>query len=395
MTIHSQPLHARATVQSLGASPIREVANAAMGRSDVLPFWFGESDQPTAAFIRQAAKDSLDRGETRYAENLGRPYLRQALSDYLSQLHGVEIGVERLAICGSGVSAVMLAAQLLLEPGDRVVAITPLWPNLTEIPAILGARVTRFPLSVNNDRWNLDVEMLLQALTPDTRVLLLNSPNNPTGWTIDEVAIAPILEHCRKHGIWIVCDDVYERLVYDPGAPSAPSFLRHYQPGDRIISVNSFSKAWSMTGWRLGWLVAPPELIGDLAKLIEYNSSCVLDAVQQAGRVALIRGEPEVATLRARLAQTRQVLVDALKGMPQVEVPQAGGAMYVFFRIAGREDSKALARQLVEQVGLGLAPGIAFGPEAATWLRWCHATSVARLRQGTQLLREFLSKSRP
>lgn len=392
MTTDVQLLHARATTQSLGASPIREVANAAMGRSDILPFWFGESDQPTAGFIRQAAKDALDRGETRYAENLGRPYLRHALSDYLSKLHGMEIGVDRLAICGSGVSAVMLAAQLLLEPGDRVVAITPLWPNLTEIPTILGARVTRFPLSVSNDRWSLDVERLLQTLTPDTRVLLLNSPNNPTGWSIDEAEIAPILAHCRKYGIWIICDDVYERLVYDLSVSSAPSFLRHYEPGDRIISVNSFSKAWSMTGWRMGWLVVPPELIADLSKLIEYNSSCVFDPVQQAGRIALSQGEAEVAALRVRLVETRSMLVGALQVIPEIEVPDAGGAMYVFFRIAGYEDSKALAHQLVEKVGLGLAPGIAFGTEASSWLRWCHATTQERLQDGVERLRLFLSR---
>ncbi|MGO3889412.1 MAG: pyridoxal phosphate-dependent aminotransferase [Paenalcaligenes sp.] len=392
MTTHFQLLHARATIQSLDASPIREVANAAMGRSDILPFWFGESDQPTAKFIRQAAKDALDRGETHYAENLGRPYLRQALSDYLSRLHGVEIGVDRLAICGSGVSAIMLASQLLLEPEDRVVAITPLWPNLIEIPAILGARVTRFPLSVSHGKWTLDVERLLQALTPDTRVLLLNSPNNPTGWTIDEAAIAPILAHCRKYGIWIICDDVYERLIYDLSTPSAPSFLRHYESGDRIISVNSFSKAWSMTGWRMGWLVVPPELTGDLSKLIEYNSSCVFDPVQQAGWVALSQGETEVAALRARLVENRRMLVEALRAIPEVVAPDAGGAMYVFFRIVGYEDSKALAHQLVEKVGLGLAPGIAFGPEASVWLRWCHATTQERLQEGVARLRTFLSR---
>lgn len=381
----------RSTVQTLAASPIRELANSAMGREGVLPFWFGESDQPTARFIRHAAMESLSHGETRYTQNLGRPYLRHGISEYLSQLHGTPIGMNRVAVTPSGVSGVMLAAQLLLEPGDHVVAITPLWPNLTEIPGILGARVSRFALSVVDGKWSLDVERLLQTLSTDTRMLLLNSPNNPTGWTISDDEIAPILHHCRQHGIWIICDDVYERLLYDLRVASAPSFLRHYAPGDRILSVNSFSKAWSMTGWRIGWLVAPPELLDDLAKLIEFNSSCVLEPIQRAAMTALLEGEDEVAALRQRLATTRTSLVDQLRSIDEIELPDAGGAMYVFFRINGYPDSMALAYQLVNQVGLGLAPGSAFGPEAATWLRWCHATDPERLQQGVQRLQQFLA----
>lgn len=388
-----QPLP-RATVRALTASPIRQLANAAMHRADVLPFWFGESDSPTVGVIREAASLSLARGETRYGENLGRPYLRHALSRYLSALHGVDIGTERIAISGSGVSGIMLAAQLLLEPGDRVVAVTPLWPNLTEIPRILGARIQRYPLSVTDGRWTLDVPGLLQALTPDTRLLLLNSPNNPTGWTIEADDIAPILRHCRRHGIWILCDDVYERLLYDPALASAPSFLRHCAPDDRVISVNSFSKAWSMTGWRVGWMVVPASLTDDLAKLIEYNSSCVFDPVQRAATAALEHGEATVAALRAQLAQTRTLLTDALRGLPGIEAPDAGGAMYVFFRMSDAADSTLLARQLVEQTGLGLAPGAAFGPEASAWLRWCHATSPERLEEGLSRLRRFLTQRR-
>ncbi|MBC2659566.1 pyridoxal phosphate-dependent aminotransferase [Pseudomonas sp. MSSRFD41] len=387
---HARQLLPRHTVQALTASPIRELANAAMGREDVLPFWFGESDQPTARFIRHAAMESISHGETRYTQNLGRPYLRHGIAEYLSQLHDTPIGMDRVAVTPSGVSGVMLAAQLLLEPGDHVVAITPLWPNLTEIPAILGARVSRFALSVIDGKWSLDVERLLQTLSSDTRMLLLNSPNNPTGWTIREDEIASILHHCRQHGIWILCDDVYERLLYDLSNTSAPSFLRHYVAGDRILSINSFSKAWSMTGWRIGWLVAPPELMDDLAKLIEFNSSCVLEPIQRAAMTALLDGENEVAVLRQRLARTRTLLVDQLKSIDAIELPDAGGAMYVFFRIEGHPDSMVLARQLVNRVGLGLAPGNAFGPEANGWLRWCHAIDPQRLQDGVQRLRQFL-----
>jgi aspartate aminotransferase len=381
---------AREAVRGLQSSLIRDVANAGMGNAGILRFWFGESDQPTPMFIRQAAIASLESGETFYSQNLGRPYLREAIAAYLSRLHERTIGPDRIAAVGSGVSALMIASQLVLSPGDRVVAVTPLWPNVVEIPKILGANVTRVPLSVAHGKWSLDLQRTLEALTPDTRLLIVNSPNNPTGWTIEEDEVDVLLAHCRRHGIWVLADDVYERLVYDPQRRSAPSFLRRYQPGDRILSSNSFSKAWTMTGWRMGWLVAPEALMADLTKLIEYNTSCILEPAQRAGAVAVTEGEDEIAALRRRLAQSRTALVAGLRDLPGVEVPDAGGAMYAFFRIAGETDSLDLAKRIVREVSLGLAPGAAFGPEGEGWLRWCHAVSTEAIEQGLERLARFL-----
>ncbi len=386
------PAVPRPVIHDLAASLIREVANAGMGRTDIVPFWFGESDQATPSFIRDAAVRSLEAGETFYSQNLGRPYLREAISTYLSDLHSVAIAPERIAAVGSGVSGLMLAMQTVLAPGDRVVAVTPLWPNIVEIPKILGAHVARVPLQVRDGRWSLDVERLLAALTPETRLYIINSPNNPTGWTIAPEAVGVILAHCRKHGIWLLSDDVYERLVHDPSRRSAPSFLAQAEPGDRVMSVNSFSKAWSMTGWRIGWIVAPEAVVTDLTKVIEYNTSCILEPVQRAATAALQHGEPEVARLRAHLRTTRQLLVDGLRAFPGIEVPEAGGAMYVFFRMAGQGDSIALAKRLVAEAGLGLAPGAAFGPEGEGWLRWCHAVTESRLQDGLARLAGFLGR---
>jgi len=383
----------REAVQQLAGSLIRNVSDRGMRRADVLPFWFGESDRPTASFIREAAAQSLMAGETFYSQNLGRPWLREAIAKYLTQLHQRPIGEERIAAIDSGVSGLMMAAQLLFSPGDKVVAITPLWPNLCEIPKILGAQVQRVALCVRGGQWALDMDALLAALTPETRALLINSPNNPTGWTLDAQDMATLLHHCRQHGIWIVADDVYERLVYDPQLPSAPSFLRLYEEGDRIISVNSCSKAWSMTGWRAGWMVLPPALVQDVGKLIEYNTSCIFEPVQRAMCAAVTHGEEEVARLCARLRHTRALLAGALSALPGVDIPQTGGAMYVFLRMAGFDDSLALAQQLVDTVGLGLAPGAAFGPEGEGWLRWCHAVdSDERLLDGVQRLERFLAQ---
>jgi aspartate aminotransferase len=372
-------------------SLVRAVANAAMGREDVLPFWFGESDQPTPSFIREAAIESLRAGETFYAENLGRPYLREALSTYLTHLHHCVIGTDRIAVTASGNSALMVASQLLLAPGDRVVTVTPLWPNAVEIPKIMGGQVTCVSLEVRDGQWALPLEKLLQALTPDTRMLVLNSPNNPTGWTIQRAEQRAILEHCRRHGIWILADDVYERLTYSDGMRSAPSFLTMADDRDRVIVVNSFSKAWTMTGWRVGWMVAPPTVLPDLASLLEYNVSCVSDFSQRAGAIALEQGEPYVVKMRAELAQTKTKLMNALRPLPRLEVPEADGAMYLFLRVAGEDDSLRLATRLIEEVGLGLAPGRAFGPEGEGWLRWCYAAEWKKNESGIERLSRFLS----
>lgn len=385
-------VEARPAVRALSNSLIREVANAAMGKSNVLPFWFGEADTATPDFVRKAAAESLLSGETFYSQNLGRPYLRETIAAYQSDLLGRAIPVEQVLAVGSGMSGLQIAMQLVLSPGDRVVAVTPLWPNISEAPLILGAHVERVSLSINDGRWSLDLDKLIDALTPDTRMVIINSPNNPTGWTIDDESVQAILKHCRKHGIWILADEVYQRLVYDPAVRYAPSFLRHYQTGDRIISVNSFSKSWSMTGWRIGWMVIPETLSQDATKLVEYNFSCIFEPTQRAAAVAIKEGESEVQRLRANLTKTRALLVDGLRSMGGVSVPEAGGAMYAFLRIDGYGKSLELAQRLVREVGLGLAPGAAFGPEGEGWVRWCHAVSEDKISEGLNRLSDFLRR---
>ena len=392
---------ARAVVQDLGGSRIREVANVGLGRDDVLPFWFGEPDQVTPEFIRTAAKSALDAGDTFYTHNCGVPALREALAIYLSALHR-PIGRGRIAITSSGVSALMLLAQLIINPGDRVVAVTPLWPNLLEIPRILGAEVVQVPLRCS-EVWELDVGALLEALTPGTRAVLINSPNNPTGWVITRAQQERILMHCRQHGIWIMADDVYERLVFDAGisgvavpdrAACAPSFLDLADPLDRVLCANSFSKSWLMTGWRLGWVVVPEAMTADLGKLIEYNTSCAPGFVQRAGIMAIAQGEPVIAATVARYRASRDFLHARLNALPGITAPRPQGAMYLFFRLDGVDDTLALCKQLVQDAALGLAPGSAFGPQGEGFVRWCFASSIERLADGMQRFERFLGAQR-
>ena len=382
---------ARSAVQALMASQIREVANEGMDDPDILPFWFGEPDEVTPAFIRDAGAASLARGETFYTQNFGIPPLRSAIAAYVSNLHRATADAN-IAVTASGMSALMLAVEALVAPGDRVVVVTPLWPNLVEIPKILSADVACVPLAFAAGAWTLDLDRLLAALRPGTRMVMINSPNNPTGWTLTRAEQQAILGHCRRHGIWLVADDVYERLYYRDDSPAAPSFLDLAAPEERVIAINSFSKSWLMTGWRLGWMVAPSALMPDLGKLIEYNTSCSPAFVQHAGLAAITRGETTVAHTRARFHAARDFLVRELEQLPRIEVAAPAGAMYAFFKVDGLTDSLAFCKRLVHEAKLGLAPGSAFGPEGQGFVRWCFAADQVRLSDGVTRLARFLQR---
>jgi aspartate/methionine/tyrosine aminotransferase len=370
----------RDAIAGLPGSKIREVANSAIGRDDVLAFWFGESDEVTPAPIREAAIASLHRGETFYASNLGLPDLREEIARYVGSLH-LPCDAARIAVTSSGVSGLMIAMQALAGPGDEVVAVVPVWPNVTAQPAILGARVTRVPLVVRAGAWTLDLDVLLAAISDRTRVLVVNAPNNPTGWTLTRDEQRAILAHCRRTGTWIISDEVYERLYFE-SEPAAPSFLDIADRDDRLVVTNSFSKCFLMTGWRLGWLVLPPSLTATIGHLIEFNTSCAPVFVQRGGLAALAHADELVRDLRERTRMCRDLLVPQLMALPGVLACNPRGGMYAWFRINGHADSLALAKRLVTH-GIGLAPGAAFGDEAEGWLRWCFASrDPARLTRG-------------
>ena len=380
----------REAIDRLPGSQIREVANAGLGIPDVLAFWFGESDEVTPESVRRAAAESLLRGETFYSHNLGLAELREALRAYTAGLH-VDPGPDRIVVTSSGVTALMTAMQLLIDPGDEVVVVAPVWPNLPAQPEILGARVVRVPLAPDSaGAWRLDLQRLITAVTPATRVLLVNAPNNPTGWTMTRDEQRTLLDHCRRTGTWIVADEVYDRVWFGVGR-AAPSFLDIASPQDRLVVVHSFSKSFLMTGWRLGWLVLPAGHLDAVGKLIEFNSSCAPVFVQRGGLAALGIAEEFVPQLVARLRRGRDTLCPALGALPGVLSGTPLGGMYAFFRVPGADDSLAFAKRLVAEHGLGLAPGAAFGAEGEGWLRWCFASQdPARLLAGVARLKEAM-----
>ena len=309
----------REVVGNLEESRIREVANEGLGREGVLKFWFGESDEVTPPFITEAAIASLQAGETFYAHNLGLVELREAIAGYTEGLHpgrGAAHWMPRLAVTSGGVNGLMLACQALIDAGDEVVAVTPVWPNLVAQPRIMGARVVCVPLKVVQEgeragAWVLDMPALLVAITSKTKLLIVNAPNNPTGWSLSREQQAAILAHCRQTGTWILADEVYERLYFAGDTPSgaAPSFLDVAEPDDRLIVAHSFSKSFLMTGWRLGWLVMPPSLTHAMGKLIEFNTSCAPVFIQRAALAAIQRGDEVTPALVAHLKTCRDTLI--------------------------------------------------------------------------------------
>ncbi|HEY7889514.1 MAG TPA: pyridoxal phosphate-dependent aminotransferase [Steroidobacteraceae bacterium] len=382
-------LEGRPQIRALRNQQIREVANAAMGSKDLLAFWFGEAHLPTPEAIRAAGAASLMRGDTFYTPNLGLPELRQDLASYLSRWHR-PVAADRIAVTSSGVSALMISVQAVVEPGASVVAVTPVWPNLCEMPKILGAEVISVPLQFGSNGWALDLDRLVAAIQPGVGAVIINSPNNPTGWTLSRPEQEAILARCRALGTWLIADEVYERLYFR--APCAPSFLDIADPSDRFISCNSFSKAWRMTGWRIGWAVIPQALAADCSKLLEYNTSCVPGFVQNAARVALTECEADVSRLVTEVKANQQRLYERLATLSQLELgAPAPGGMYAFFRVRGLSDSLSFCKRLVEEARLGLAPGSAFGDDSREFVRWCIAADPAKLEAG---LDRFVSDQR-
>lgn len=371
----------------LHPSKIRDVAELGMGDPAVIPLWFGEAAWRSPALAIEAAKTSLDVDPTHYQPNSGHPALRESIAGYLSHLHRISVPAARITVTASGMQGLVLAAQTLVEPSDRVVMITPDWPNIGAAFAIAGAEVAKVSLQVDQGRWSLDLGRLIEALTPQTRCLMINSPNNPTGWTLSADDRKKVVEHCRRHGIWIVADEVYNRL-YRHGE-AAPSFIEIAEPGDRIIGINSFSKTFAMTGWRLGWMVTPPELEAPLAMLTEFNIAGAPPFVQAAGVSVLDQGRSFIDEQRQKLADGYALVAARLSAMHRVEFIEPDGAFYAFFRIDGLSDSLSTAKDILAKTKVGLAPGIAFGNQGEGYLRLCFAQPVDALETAMDRLEDY------
>ncbi|WNJ89085.1 pyridoxal phosphate-dependent aminotransferase [Bosea sp. 685] len=359
-------------------SGIVEVVNHGRLKQGLIPLWVGEGDLPTPDFIARAANKSLADGETFYTWQRGIPELREALARYHTALYGQPFSSDRFFVTGSGMQSVQIAVRMIAGPGDELVIPTPAWPNFAAAIGIAGAKAVCVPMDLEHGRFNLDLDKLAAAITPRTRALVINSPANPTGWTATKAEMGALLALARKHGIWIIADEIYARFVYD-GSPRAASFHDVMEPDDRVLFVQTFSKNWAMTGWRVGWIEAPAALGQVIENLIQYSTSGSPVFVQRAAIAALEEGEPFVAQQIARAAEGRKIISEGLLATNRVSLAAPDGAFYQFFSVDGRSDSRALAIELVDKANVGLAPGTAFGPGGETGLRLCFARKASDL----------------
>ncbi len=364
-----------------------------MGMEGVLRLYFGESNLPTPDYIKQAAERAIRDGFTFYTENAGLPSTRRAIAEHYRQVQGVELDPTReIVITASGVQALNVGIRCCLNPGDEALVLTPAWPNGSSIVTMANAVVRQIPHPLCHGRYTVDFDALESAVTPRTRLLLYTSPSNPLGWVATDAEQQGLLDFARRHGLWIVADEVYDRLYYAGarlGEP-VPSILRKATREDAAMVIHSFSKSYCMTGWRVGWLVARSDLAAKATQLNEFIISHAPTFAQKAGETALADGEGELVRMLERLKENRDLCLQALDGAPGVTVPKPDGAFYLFPRIDGLDDSFGFCRRLLESTRVGLAPGVAFGAGGEGSIRICYAAERSILEPAMERLTKFL-----
>jgi aspartate/methionine/tyrosine aminotransferase len=381
------------SVEMVPRSRIRELAEIAMSMDGVLRLYFGESNLPTPEYIKQAAVQAMNDGFTFYTENAGLPSTRRAIADHYRAMHSVELEpASEIIVTASGVQALNLGIRAVLDPGDDALVLTPAWPNGSSNIMMANANVQQIAHPLCGDRYRIDFDALETAITPRTRMLLYTSPSNPLGWVATAEEQQGLLDFARRHKLWLMADEVYDRLYYAGarlGDP-VPSILSRATRDDAVIVVHSFSKSYCMTGWRVGWLIGRRDLIAKATQLIEFVVSHAPTFAQKAGETALAHGEEELGPMLERLKQNRDLCLEALRGVPGVTVPTPDGAFYVFPRVEGLTDSFAFCRDLLLETRVGLAPGVAFGNGGEGSFRICYAAEMSILEPAMERLTRFL-----
>ncbi|CDZ34131.1 Aspartate transaminase [Neorhizobium galegae bv. officinalis] len=386
MTIIRPEISARAAAAP--RSGIGEIVTYARGRENLMPLWIGEGDLPTPDFITRAASEALLAGETFYTWTQGIPTLRESILRYYQRHYGRDLSVDNIYVTGSGMQSIVLAIQTVASAGDEIVYLSPAWPNVVNAIGVSEAKPVTVELGFTDGRWTLDIDRLKAAITPKTSALFINSPSNPTGWTATHDDLKAVLELARKHGLWIVADEIYG--LYYFGGARAPSFMDVMEPEDRIIFANSFSKNWCMTGWRVGWMVAPAEIGQTLTNLIQYSTSGVAQFMQKGAIAALEQGDDFVRTNIERARKSRDILCDALIATNRVETLKPAGALYAFLKIDGVTDSREEAFRIVDKTGVGLAPGTAFGPGGQGFMRACFLRDPLQVEDAANRLSDYI-----
>ncbi|MHB2167451.1 pyridoxal phosphate-dependent aminotransferase [Alsobacter sp. R-9] len=384
--------HARPQIQDLSTENIAELAVRARELGDVIPLWYGEGDLTTPAFVRDAAKSALDAGMTFYIPDMhGHPPLSEAIAAYQSRLHGVPIERRRSTVAPGGMHALLLAMELVADMGTNVVYVEPQWPNIRNLIHLVGAEPRAVSLDFVDNDWRLDLDKLFDACDHRTRAIVFSTPSNPCGWVASRDEMRAILEFGRERGIWIVSDEVYNRLWFGEGE-AAPSILSIADPEDLALSVNSFSKAWAMTGWRCGWLTHPLSVAPQLAQMTQLMSSGTSGPIQAGAHAAITQGEELVTTMRERCRTGIDLGYERLKDVARIHLPKKPrGGMYIFFSLPDTPNSRDACMKVLEGARVGLAPGSMFGQPSASFLRMCMCRDQAQLTVALDRMVDALS----
>ncbi len=383
----------RPEIESFEQNGITRTAFARLHDHCVMPLWFGEGDEVTPDFICEAAKASLDQGHTFYTHTRGRTTLRAALKRYLDHLYGLDIHPDRISVPGSAMLGVNISAQMAVSKGDHVLVASPVWPNIEAVFRVIGAEVEHVRQHKSEEGWNLPADDLIAKVQEGTRAIFINSPCNPTGWVMPRSEQIRLLEFCRTRDVLIIADEVYHRCTFD--APVAPSFLEIADEDDPVIVVNSFSKAWAMTGWRIGWVVAPKRLGLQWASLSECFNTGANVFAQAGATAALEQGEDFVKAQQLKFAKGRELVSAAFRGHPQLEYIEPKGAFYAFPRVLGLEDDTAFVEALRDEMHVGLAPGYTFGPDNQSHFRICFARRHDELKTALERILAYLDDWKP
>jgi aspartate aminotransferase len=378
----------RPEIENLEPSGIARIALPRFTDASVIPLWIGEGDLVTAEFIREAAKRAIDEGYTFYAYTRGRVELRDAIKTYLDRIYGTDLNPDRISVPGSSMMGITLAAQMTLGHGRHALIVSPNWPNIENTVRATGADISFVRQRLENGRWHLDSDDIIAAVRDNTRAIYINNPCNPTGWIIPQTTLESLLRFCRERDIVLISDEVYHRNIYD--GDTAPSLMTLANDQDPVIIINGFSKAWAMTGWRLGWMVAPARYAQHIAVLSECFNTGAPSIVQFAGVAALEDGEELVKTLRAQYAGGRDIVMRILGQHPRIDLSEPEGAFYAFPRVEGMASSLAFAEDLLKEHDVGVAPGYTFGPGNEEHFRLCFAQSHQRLTEALQRIVTFI-----
>lgn len=379
----------RHTVQNLPPNPGAEILRYGWLKPDVVSLAQGEGCAPTPDFIIEAANQAMMEGKTHYGPVLGQPALREEISSYYKKIFDVDISSDRVFVTGSGTTAMHLALTGILDHDDEVVAITPIWKNLLGAVELAQAKTKQVPLDYDDQTgWSLDLQKIVDACTEKTKAILIVTPSNPTGWMMSEEEMKTLMDFARERRIWIISDEVYNRSVYDQ--THAPSFLEVAQAEDLLMTVNSFSKAWAMTGWRLGWLVGPAfaeDIIRDIAL---YDNMGPPTFTQFGGVAALQKGDEFVAEQLKLWQSNLDIIMERLGHNPKIHISRPDSTFYAFFKVEGEPDCLTFAKRLIDEADLSLAPGCAFGKNCVGWLRLCFAVSESKLQNALDRLEKAI-----